>query len=453
MQKLFDEVGSLDERCYKKFLLSEDLLMEHAANAMAEYIYEKFTLGSKVLIVCGGGNNGADGIACARILHSDYDVCLFYVKKPKSKMASLQAIRANAVGVKICDCISECDIVIDSIVGTGFKGEFSSEIQEIISQLNRLSAFKIACDMPSKGFIADTTLTMGALKKSMFLDNIKDFVGEIRVVNLGVSREIYEGETDWNLLDMDDLQLPIRDKKDSHKGSYGHLSVISGEKLGASVLSSLSALRFGAGLVSLVGFKNKEIPSEIMYSHEIPKNSTALALGMGLGSEFSDDEMLRFIKNTLPMVCDADILRIPIVLEILKRKNVVITPHPKEFVSLLKLTKLADIGVVELQNNRFKYSEMFCKRYPDITLVLKGSNVIIAKNREYFINPHGTSALAKGGSGDVLSGLIGSLLAQGYSALQSAINGSLTHTLLVQNYKGADFSLTPNDLIDGISGL
>jgi hydroxyethylthiazole kinase-like uncharacterized protein yjeF len=294
---------------------------------------------------------------------------------------------------------------------------------------------------------------MGALKKSMFLDNIKDFVGEIRVVNLGVSREIYEGETDWNLLDMDDLQLPIRDKKDSHKGSYGHLSVISGEKLGASVLSSLSALRFGAGLVSLVGFKNKEIPSEIMYSHEIPKNSTALALGMGLGSEFSDDEMLRFIKNTLPMVCDADILRIPIVLEILKRKNVVITPHPKEFVSLLKLTKLADIGVVELQNNRFKYSEMFCKRYPDITLVLKGSNVIIAKNREYFINPHGTSALAKGGSGDVLSGLIGSLLAQGYSALQSAINGSLTHTLLVQNYKGADFSLTPNDLIDGISGL
>jgi len=143
----------------------------------------------------------------------------------------------------------------------------------------------------------------------------------------------------------------------------------------------------------------------------------------------------------------------PIILYILKRKNVVITPHAKEFVALLNTTDIADISVDELQQNRFKYAEEFCKKFPHVTLVLKGANVIIAKDNEFYINPHGTSALAKGGSGDVLSGLVGSLLAQGYQCLDAAINASLAHTKLALNYDGADFSLTPDDLIEGIGKL
>jgi len=141
------------------------------------------------------------------------------------------------------------------------------------------------------------------------------------------------------------------------------------------------------------------------------------------------------------------------VLDILKRDSVVITPHVKEFVSLLKIAGIADISVEELQKERFKYAEMFCRAYPKVTLLLKGANVIIAQDNTFYINPHGTQSLAKGGSGDVLSGLIGALLAQGYAPLDAAIHGSLAHTKLALLYEGADFSLTPDDLIASIGKL
>ena len=252
---------------------------------------------------------------------------------------------------------------------------------------------------------------------------------------------------------MDDIKLPNRVKKDTNKGSYGHLAVASGSKIGAGILSGLSALRFGSGLVTLVGYENLQIPHTLTYSHELPKNATALAVGMGLGEEFSIVELDKFLDNTLPLIGDADIFYMPILLEILKRKNIVLTPHPKEFVSLLKMTNIADISVEVLQKNRFFYVEKFCAKFPQAVLLLKGANVIIGKEGDFFVNPHGTSALAKGGSGDVLSGLIGALLAQGYTPLDSAMHGSLAHTTLAQSYSGADFSLTPDDLIDGIGKL
>jgi hydroxyethylthiazole kinase-like uncharacterized protein yjeF len=454
MQKLFDEVASLDRRCYEEFFLSEDILMEHAASGMAEYIRNNFAKNSKIIVVCGSGNNGADGIALARLLHGDFDTSLFYAKEPSSKMALLQAKRAQSVGVKESKELKDCDVLVDAIVGTGFSGEFSEELKNLINKMNSLVAFKIACDVPSGyKFIADVTLTMGALKKRMFLDEAKESVGEIKVLDLGISRDIYEKESNWSVLDLDDLKLPNRVKKDSHKGSYGHLAVVSGEMCGAGIMSALSALRFGSGLVTLVGFEKIEIPHCLMYSHKLPKNATALAIGMGLGAEFSTLELEKFLDNTLPVIADADIFYMQTILEILKRERVVLTPHAKEFVSLLKITNLADITIQEVQKNRFKYVEEFCKMFPNVTLLLKGANVIIAKGSEFYINPHGTSSLAKGGSGDVLSGLIGALLAQGYQPLDAAINASLAHTKTALNYRGADFSLTPDDLIDGIGRL
>ncbi|WP_373036514.1 NAD(P)H-hydrate dehydratase [Sulfurimonas sp.] len=454
MQKLFEEVGSLDKRCYEEFDLTEDILMEHAAQGMASYIQNNFAKNSKVTIVCGSGNNGADGIACARLLHGDFDVSIYYAKEPKSQMALLQQKRADAIGVKNTKEIKDSDVLIDAITGTGFNGEFSSELKELIESMNALEAFKIACDVPSGyKFFADVTLTMGALKKNMFLDAFKEFVGKIEVLDLGVTREIYERETNWHLLDFDDLRLPTRELKNTHKGSFGHLALACGTKSGASILSARAALRFGAGLVTLVGYENEQIPHSIMYSHELPYNTTALAIGMGLGDEFSDEELDEFLDSSLPLVADADIFHMPIVTQILKRKNVVLTPHAKEFSALLKQVGLADISVEELQKYRFKYVELFTSVYPNVTLLLKGANVIIAKGKDFFINPHGTSSLAKGGSGDVLSGLIGALLAQGYDSLEAAKNASLAHTRLAQSYSGADFSLTPDDLIMQIGKL
>jgi hydroxyethylthiazole kinase-like uncharacterized protein yjeF len=466
MQKIFEEVASLDARCYEEFGLSEDILMEHAANGMAAFIRTNFSHGAKVIIVCGSGNNGADGIALARGLHGDFDVALLHAKTPSSNMALLQNARAQKIGVKTISRIENCDVLVDALVGTGFKGEFSPELEALLSQMNTTPAFKIACDVPSglmshgecaeNTFVADVTLTMGALKRSMFLDEAKEFVGNIEVLNLGLSRSIYETQTNWHLLDLDDLKLPYRTKKDSHKGSYGHLALAYGSKAGASVMSANAALRFGAGLVTLVGYENEQvvsIPHMLMYSHELPFNTTAIALGMGLGDEFSDLELENFLDNWLPIVADADIFTMPILTTILKREKVVLTPHAKEFVELLKRTNIADISVSVLQKNRFEYVEAFCQKFPHITLLLKGANVIIAKGDEFFINPHGTPSLAKGGSGDVLSGLIGALLAQGEEPFSAARNASLAHTKLAQIYSGNDFSLTPYDLIEAISKL
>ena len=454
MQKLFDEVGKLDKRCYKKFALTEDILMEHAAEGMAQFIRQKFPHAKRVVVACGSGNNGADGIALARLLHGDFCVNIFYAKEPKSQMALLQKQRAELVGVGECNEFDGCDILVDAIVGTGFNGGFDAKITKIINNMNLSDAYKIACDVPSGyKFYADTTLTMGALKKDIYLDAHKDFVGDVKVVDLGISREIYEGETDWYLLDFDDMRLPFRDKKDTHKGSFGHLALACGQKRGASIMSAKSALRFGAGLVTLVGFEDIEIPHDIMYSHKLPKNTTALACGMGLGDGFSDVEMIKFLDNDLALICDADVFHNPIILEILKRDKIVLTPHAKEFISLLKQTKIAEITVEELQKNRFGYAELFSHKFPQATLLLKGANVIVACGNQFFINPHGTQMLAKGGSGDVLSGLVGALLAQGYTSLDAAITASLTHTKLASKYGGADFSLTPDDLIDTISKL
>ena len=464
MQKLFDEVGSLDKRCYEEFGLSEDILMEHAANGIADFIRLKFPKNSSVVVACGSQNNGADGLALARLLHPDYNVKIFYVKKPKSPMATLQIDRAHAIGVQSTFELNECDVLVDALYGSGFKGKFRNEAKSVIQTINKLSAYKIACDMPSginidgqcneDTFVADITLTMGALKKCMFSDSAKEYVGEIRVLDLGVSRDIYETPSQWNLLDMEDLKLPFRNKKNTHKGSYGHLAVLSGKKSGASMMSGLAALKFGTGLVTIISDREPHnIPYSMMHSSDKPEKATALAIGMGLGKEYDIQKLATLLDNTLPVIADADIFSMEYIFDVLRRKNLVLTPHPKEFVSLLRITELADISIAELQDNRFKYSELFCAAYPNVTLLLKGANIIIGQHDTFFINSFGTSALAKGGSGDVLSGLIGALLAQGYSCLDSTINASLAHTKLTQNYKGADFSLTPSDLIEGIANL
>ncbi len=464
MQNLFDEVATLDKRCYDEFGLSEDLLMEHAADAMADFIKANFPPQSSLLIVTGSGNNGADGITLARILHKAYQVELYLAKEPKSTMAKLQLKRAKKVGVKILkQFTNNYDVIVDALLGTGFKGVLNEDLTQLLKQLNSTQAYKIAFDIPSgiqsdgvistTAFRADTTITMGALKKSLFLDEAKDYVGAIHVADLGVSQEVYERDSNWKLLDIEDLKLPHRAKQNSHKGSYGHTAVIAGEKVGAAILASQAALRLGSALVTLISPQNQLYDASLMQSDQIPEGTTALTLGMGLGQFWSDDDIKSFLLHDIPTVADADILQTKHLTTLLKKEQIILTPHPKEFSKMLKILNLGNYTAQEVQKRRFELVEAFSKAYPNAVLLLKGANPIIAHNSHYFINPHGSAVLAKGGSGDVLSGLIAALLAQGYSPLQAAIHGSLTHTKLSKLYEGSDFSLTPHNLIELIAKL
>jgi hydroxyethylthiazole kinase-like uncharacterized protein yjeF len=463
MQNLYNEVASLDRRCYEQFKLSEDILMEHAADGMSDYIRSHYDKNKKIIIVCGAGNNGADGIALGRLLNIDYDVSLLLPFGVKSEMAKLQFSRSQALHVRLINSLQPCDILVDALFGSGFSRSFDDKTKELLQQMNKTDAIKIACDIPSglhldgsledDSFSADITLSMGALKLGMYSDKAKDIVGKSHVLNLGLSRHLYEVDSNYKLLDLDDLNLPHRCTQNSHKGSYGHLSVVCGEKEGAAVIAGLSALSFGVGLVTLVSNENVRIPYELMQSHLLPLNTTAISLGMGLGQEYSEYELDNFLDNNLALLIDADIFSHPMLLELLKRENIILTPHPKEFVSLYKACNLGDISVEKLQNSRFKYVEIFCKAYPHVTLLLKGANVIISKANELFINPHGSNILSKGGSGDVLSGMIGALLAQGYCPLDAAINGSLAHTKAATKLTCNTYAMTPNDLIQSIKTL
>jgi ADP-dependent NAD(P)H-hydrate dehydratase / NAD(P)H-hydrate epimerase len=439
MRNLYIETATLDERAVTQFGLTEALMMEHAATGMERIIRERFPHDSRVLIVCGAGNNGADGRILERLLERDYNV---------STKHSIHL---------------PYDVIVDAVFGSGLNRPLDSLTQELLQCLNTADAFKIACDVPTGlyadgrldpyAFKANITVTMGALKRSMFSDAAKEIVGEIVVANLGVSRGRYEVPSNWQLFEPTDLQLPHRTQSSTHKGSYGHLSIICGEKSGAAVIAASAALRFGTGLVTLLSNENVTVPYELMQSHSLPATATAIALGMGLGAEFCDNELSHLLDNTLPLVLDADIFYHTMFPDLLKRNHIVLTPHPKEFTQILRLTGIADIDVAALQNNRFEYVERFCAAYPNAVLVLKGANVILGHNDRFFINPHGTVALAKGGSGDVLSGLIGALLAQGYIPLDAAIQASLAHTLGAQKSPKNNYALTPFDLIESITTL
>lgn len=461
MQKLFDEVNSLDKRCYEKFLLSEDLLMEHAASSMALYISEKYSSFESILIVCGSGNNGADGIALARLLYTKFDVKLYLATTPKSSMTQLQLQRAKTLDIKIVNELFNADIIVDCLFGTGLNKPLDEKSINLLNTLNSYNSFKIACDIPSGinslgqiqnvAFEADVTITMGALKTSLFSDMAKDYVGEIIVANLGVQREIYEIESNKFLLEKSDMKLPFRNKKNAHKGSFGHLNVVAGCKKGAGIIAANAAFGFGAGLVSVVCHENLDLPYYIMQTHFISENCTAIAIGMGLG-KYETDEIRKILNKKVPKIIDADLFYDKLICEVLEQE-IVLTPHPKEFVSLLKLCEIADITVEELQNNRFLYVEKFCKKYPNVVLLLKGANVIISSNEKLYVNSFGSAVLSKGGSGDVLSGLVGSLLAQGYKPLDATIIASLAHTIASRNYSKNNYSLIPSDLIEEIRQL
>lgn len=463
MQNLYTEVSSLDQRCVSKFALSEEVMMEHAASAMEHIIRERFAAGRTILIVCGSGNNGADGLALARLLEGDYPVTVHLPFGAGSPLCRIQYERLEKLGTKHSDIHGEYDVVVDALFGSGLSRPLGPTAIEVLDKVNALKGEKIACDLPSglyadgtldpHIFRADITVTMGGLKRALFSDAAKEVAGEIVVANLGVHRSRYETLSPWQMLEQSDLSLPTRSRISAHKGTYGHLAVVCGEKIGASVIAASAALRFGTGLVSVISNENVTIPYELMQSHSLPPTATAIALGMGLGSEFCDDELAQLLDNAHPLVLDADIFAHPMFPKLLERSSIVLTPHPKEFTQILGACGIADIDVHTLQNDRFAYAEQFCSAYPNAVLVLKGSNVIIGAKERFYINPHGTIALAKGGSGDVLSGLIGALLAQGYTPLDAAVQGSLAHTFAAQQSDKNNYALTPFDLIERICTL
>ncbi|PUD67496.1 NAD(P)H-hydrate dehydratase [Helicobacter pylori] len=464
MLSVYEKVNALDKRAIEEFNLSEDILMENAAMALERAVLQNASLGAKVIILCGSGDNGGDGYALARRLAGRFKTLVFEMKLAKSPMCQLQKERAKKVGVVIKAWENnhkdlECDVLIDCVVGSAFKGELEPFLD--FESLSQKARFKIACDIPSgidskgrvdkRAFKADTTISMGAIKSCLLSDRAKDYVGELKVGHLGVFNPIYEIPTDTFLLEKSDLKLPLRDRKNAHKGDYGHAHVLLGKHSGAGLLSALSALSFGSGVVSVQALEceitSNNKPLELVFCENFPDFLSAFALGMGL--ENIPKDFNKWLELA-PCVLDAGVFYHKEVLQALE-KEVILTPHPKEFLSLLKSVGI-NISMLELLDNKLEIARDFSQKYPKVVLLLKGANTLIAHQGRVFINILGSVALAKAGSGDVLAGLILSLLSQNYTPLDAAINASLAHALAGLEFKN-NYALTPLDLIEKIKRL
>ncbi|WP_334088029.1 NAD(P)H-hydrate dehydratase [Helicobacter typhlonius] len=466
MKNIYQNTSFLDKRACEKYHLTSEILMENAACALESLIVSLTHKGSVITILCGGGDNGGDGYALARRLSGDYQVRIYQVKEPKSPLCVQNYERATQCEIKFIKKILPCDVVVDCVVGSGLKGTLDSEICDVLTTAQKCARINIACDVPSglseqnDGFVFKThhTLCMGAISLACLSDRAKDIVGELHIGKLGLSANHYQISSNIKLLETSDLALPLRRENNTHKGNYGFLAVFSGEKVGASILSAQSALSFGVGLVSLITDEERFIPPEIMQEQNLPTKASAITLGMGLGIDKSAKILENLCESPLPCVIDADCFHTPMIKTFLDKslkqrtldftREIVLTPHPKEFASLLQI---CDLGEYNPQK-KVDFMLNFTQKYPHTTLLLKGANVFIAQGQELYINPLGTSALAKGGSGDVLSGIIGSLLAQGQNGLNSAIQGSLAHSLSakVALKHNASYALTPQILIESL---
>lgn len=510
MKNLYIDTRILDDLNRKNHFLSEEIMMENAAAALEKHI-ENYFKNSKLtktfcaIILCGGGNNGADGYALSRRLSGKYKIFTVQVKPTSSELAEIQKKRFLSTSEQLFildDFIAQKEeftnsvnsllketnaVIVDCVFGSGFHGEFSNDFSEFFKYINSLECFKIACDIPSglslKGetcensFKADITVSMGALKFAFYTDSAKDITGTIFTENLGISQKKFEeNQVSYiKLLEKTDLTLPVRNKNNVHKGTFGHAAVILGEKVGAASLAGTSALSFGCGLVTLVESESNKnsaskfkIPLSLMLSREIPENVSCLVLGPGFGRNGNPQKYIDFLKShpKVKAVLDADIFYYPQITELLKiRPNgIILTPHPKEFSSLLKIAKISKTSSENDKSNfsvedcvKFKTElmEIFCRCFPDVILHVKGANSITGTfcknengiwNFNLFVNPEGKPSLSKAGSGDVLSGFTAALLCQGYDNLSSMLNATLCHALCSSKIKN-NFALTPERLI------
>lgn len=403
--------------------------------------------------------------------------------------------------------LNKFDCIIDGLFGSGLNRNISKANLELVNLINSTNKpLKIACDIPSglnsngvvlgACFKADITLCMGALKLGAYSDEAKDFVGKIKLARLGISSDKFNNfkrtkltkfdidsfvasqmpvktaisstnkntntlKPDAFVLDKSDLSLPLRKRQNSHKGSYGHAFVVAGEHIGASLMALSASSCVGAGRISLILPKQSKdlsllgftLPLQAMLATSISANMNAGVVGCGLGSKLANELVADDFKE-IKLVVDADMFYSKNVLSFAKQAKNVLTPHPKEFASLLSLAgmlKTDDDLTTFIQHNRFRLACEFSQRYP-ATLVLKGANTIIAKDGVLFVMPFGSPALAKGGSGDLLAGIIAGLLAVGQSPLKASINGTLAHALAVCKLKSSPF-LEPKDLLKGLRRL
>lgn len=467
-----EEMREIDQRTVRSHGVSYLQLMENAAARLVQYVREQVGSDNRpVVVLCGKGNNGGDGLAFARLWRETTGnaphVVLFTEPSQLRGDAAENYRRLGAAGIAVAvitresdlaevqGLLSEADCIVDALLGTGLRGEAEGLIAAAIEKINErnANALCVAVDIPSglnsggkhEGGVvvrADHTLTFTAPKRGLVADGSARWVGRLAVAQIGSPWRVVEeaSASQWRWLEpMEFRPLRLERKRDAHKGDFGHVLIAAGSrgKTGAAGLAGMGSLRSGAGLTtvatpeSLLGMVAGYAPEymteplaetdmgtvslrclEYGRFEALLQGKSALALGPGLSTVPETQEFVRTVvrRCPLPVILDADGLNAYAgrADELRQRASpwLAVTPHPGE------MARLCGLATEEVQARRSELA-LACAGRWNAHVILKGYHTLIATpSGELFVNPAGTPALASGGTGDVLTGVLAGVTAQ-----------------------------------------
>ena len=491
MVKIFsvEQIRAADAYTIQHEPIDSWALMERAASKLFDWIQAYSNQERAIALFCGSGNNGGDGLALARMLHeAGFNVQVFLLELgPLSNDCdkNLQKLPIDYVKLSNENTDFEIDsnsLIIDAIFGTGLNRKVGGFAAQVIQTINQRNAEVIAIDMPSGLFAenneendsrsiiqAKYTLSFQFPKLAFLLPENSAFVGNWQLVDIGL-HPTYIQETDSNhfyITHVDAVSMLKHRNRFAHKGTFGHAAILAGSKgkVGAALLASKACLRSGVGLLSIqspavaYSILQSQVPEAMVladmhedYIAELKPEifNYTLAIGPGIGMAEPTQLLLkRIIQETnQPLVLDADALNIlaenKTWLSFLPQ-GTILTPHPGEFRRL--------VGDWNSDFERLQKQIDFAKKF-GIYVVLKGQHTSIAcPNGEVYFNSTGNPGMATGGSGDALTGIIVSFLAQNYAPKEAAILGVYVHGLAgdIAAENWGEISMLPSDLIDSLA--
>lgn len=486
----------LEEAAIKALAVPPVVLMENAAIAVfrqcMDYLRKSSGFSARVLVICGKGNNGGDGLAVARHLFlNGINVKVYH---SGSVEGSSDDVRTNFnivknMGVPFSDDIkrdiAESHLVVDAIFGTGLSSPVEGEIKGIIEAVNDHNGFVIAIDIPS-GINADNgkvmgvairanqTVTLGLAKLGLYLYPGAEYSGKITLADIGIPLDADTQESCIILNDEEFAKLLPKRANRSNKGSFGRAYVLAGcnKMPGAAVLTATAVYKAGGGLVKacVTGYvaeilQNKLteaisniLPDKDGYLYKLSfqnieelEKANVILIGPGLGNNNNvKDFVLEAVFNAkAPMVLDADALNVIAndigVLKMLKTQGV-ITPHPGE------MSRLTGLPLSEILSDGLKIAVGFAKEHNVVTVLKDARTVVASPDGRVYINVTGNNALAKAGSGDVLTGLIGAFIAQGVELFTACMLAVYLHGKAgeVSSHKLSCYGVSASNLLQVI---
>jgi hydroxyethylthiazole kinase-like uncharacterized protein yjeF len=487
------QMREIDRRTIEKYQIPGILLMEEAAAGIYEHI-KKLNF-KNILVVCGGGNNGGDGFAAARLLIANgYNVdvfCFTDAEKIKGDAKINYNILLNMNipvqnDIKILEIKSKTyDVVIDAIFGTGISGEIRGIYKDVIEILNNNSNYIVSVDIPSgidsdnglccgNHINANDTVTFVSKKYGHLLNEGRTASGSVFVRNITTPKKCIEEQNIKTMTNDENYPscLLRKRKVDSNKGDYGKVYIIGGSyrMSGAAALAASAALRCGAGLVNCVIPASiterigslvpevtftpcSEIDGTLNISEseldEVINKADVIAFGTGITTyEHLKDTLLYIIKNSKkPLVIDADGLNILSSIKYClngRENKIAITPHPGE------MSRLTGYSIDYINEHRVDVAVEFAKHY-NCNVLLKGSSTVVTDGEKIYINTTGNPGMAKGGSGDVLTGMTAAFIGQGYDMFNSLVLSSYFHGLAGNaTYDIQGYGLCASDIVNSI---